>query len=53
MPLAIPANSLKVVDVFPMSKINIAKAVQRIPKRSRIRAANPLPVTAPILAAVP
>ena len=53
MPDAMPANSLKVVEVLPISSTSIASAVSRIPNFSRIRAANPLPVTTPILAAVP
>lgn len=53
MPDAIPANSLKVVEVLPINKTSIAKAVHLIPNLSRIKAEKPLPVTTPILAAVP
>ena len=52
MPDAMPANSEKVVATLPMSSANIASAVRRMPKRSRIRAAKPLPVAAPMRDAV-
>ena len=52
MPEAMPANSEKVVATLPMSRANMAQAVRRMPKRSRMRAAKPLPVTAPMRPAV-
>ena len=52
MPEAMPANWEMMVATFPISRHTIAKAVMRMPKRSRMRAAKPLPVTAPILPAV-
>ena len=41
--LAMPANSLNVVATLPISSAPIARAVRRMPKRSRIKAAKPLP----------
>ena len=52
MPLAMPANSENVVATLPTSSASIANAVSRMPKRSRMSAANPLPVTAPMRVAV-
>ena len=52
MPLAMPANSEKVVHTLPMSRAIMASAVRRMPNRSRMSAAKPLPVTAPMRAAV-
>ena len=52
MPLAMPANSENVVATLPMSSASMASAVSRMPKRSRMSAAKPLPVTAPMRAAV-
>ncbi len=52
IPLAMPANSEKVVATLPTSRASMAKAASRMPKRSRMRAANPLPVTAPMRPAV-
>ena len=51
-PLAMPANSEKVVQMLPMSRASMASAVGLMPNFSRISAAKPLPVTAPILPAV-
>ena len=48
MPDAMPANSENVVATLPMSSASMASAVSRMPKRSRMSAANPLPVTAPM-----
>ena len=47
-----PANSENVVQTLPTSSASIASAVRRMPKLSRMSAANPLPVTAPIFDAV-
>ena len=47
-----PANSENVVATLPMSSASMASAVRRMPKRSRMSAAKPLPVTAPMRAAV-
>ena len=52
MPEAMPANSEKVVATLPMRSASMAKAAMRMPKRSRMSAAKPLPVTAPMRAAV-
>ena len=52
MPEATPANSEKVVATLPMSSANIASAVRRMPKLSRISAEKPLPVTTPMRVAV-
>ena len=52
MPLAMPANSENVVATLPTSNASMAKAVSRMPNRSRMSAANPLPVTAPMRPAV-
>lgn len=52
MPDAMPANSENVVHTLPMSSASMASAVRRMPNRSRMSAANPLPVTAPIREAV-
>ena len=52
MPEAMPANSENVVQTLPMSSASMASAVSLMPKDSRMSAAKPLPVTAPIFAAV-
>jgi len=49
---AMPANSATLVAAFDASRQIIAKSVGRMPKRSLMSAANPLPVTAPIRAAI-
>ena len=49
---AMPANSATLVAALDVSRQAMAKIVGRMPKRSRIRAANPLPVTAPMRAAI-
>ena len=51
MPEAMPANSESVTAVFDTSSAAMAKAVRRMPKRSRMSEAKPLPVTAPMRAA--
>ena len=52
MPEAMPANSENVVHTLPMRRQSMASAVRRMPKRSRMSAAKPLPVTAPMRPAV-
>jgi len=52
MAAAIPANSAIVVAALLASSMSIARKVGRTPKRSRMSAAKPLPVTAPILPAI-
>ena len=49
---AMPANSATLVAALEASRQAIAKSVGRMPKRSRISAAKPLPVTAPMRAAI-
>ena len=46
-----PANSESVTAVFDTSSAAMARAVRRMPKRSRMSEAKPLPVTAPMRAA--
>ena len=52
IPEAMPANSENVVATLPMSKASMASEARRMPKRSRMSAAKPLPVTAPMRVAV-
>ncbi len=52
MPEAMPANSENVVATLPTRSASMAKAAMRMPKRSRMSAAKPLPVTAPMRPAV-
>ena len=52
MAAAMPANSATLVAALLASSASIAKNVGRTPKRSRISAANPLPVTAPMRPAI-
>ena len=47
-----PANSATLVAALLASSTIIAKSVGRTPNRSRMSAANPLPVTAPMRAAI-
>ena len=49
---AIPANSENVTAIFDIKSANIARVERRIPKRSRMREARPLPVTQPMRAEV-
>ena len=52
MPDAMPANSENVVATLPTSRANMASAARRMPNRSRMSAAKPLPVVAPMRLAV-
>ena len=47
-----PANSATLVAALLASRQIIANSVGRMPKRSRMSAAKPLPVTAPMRAAI-
>ena len=47
-----PANSATLVAALLASSMSIAKKVGRTPNRSRISAAKPLPVTAPMRPAI-
>ena len=47
---AMPTNSETVTPPLAISSASMTNAVQRTPKRSRIRSASPLPVTAPMRA---
>jgi hypothetical protein len=49
---ATPANSAIVVATLLTSRSPIARKVSRKPNCSRMSAANPLPVTAPVRAAI-
>ncbi len=49
---AIPANSATEVAALLVSNAIIANSVGRMPNRSRMSAANPLPLTAPMRAAI-
>ena len=49
---AAPENSATVLAMFATSSTTIANAVQRTPKRSRIRSDRPCPVTTPRRAAI-
>ncbi len=49
---AIPANWAAVVPKLAKNSPSMMKNVSRTPKRSRMRSVRPLPVTAPIRAAI-
>ena len=50
--LATPANSATTLPKFVTTSVTITKNVTRKPNSSRIRSLNPLPVTAPMRAAI-
>ena len=52
MPLAMPANSESVTARLDTMSASMATAEMRMPKRSRMSEANPLPVAHPMRAAV-
>ncbi len=52
MPAAIPANSATLVAALLVSSASIAHMVGRMPNLSRMSAEKPLPVTAPMRAAI-
>src|SRR3954470_19495618 len=52
IPAATPANSLMILPKSARPRTNIVKKVARRPNSSRMRSDSPLPVTAPIRAAI-